>query len=75
MAVEKPYDGENAGVTGAGLKFCDLRCPHARTPDKEGLDGSCRTFQALWCEKLSRHVVKNAPCEERFGARRPTTGF
>ena len=39
------------------------------------LDGSCRTFMSVWCGKLGRHVTKNAPCEARFGRRRPTTGF
>jgi hypothetical protein len=39
------------------------------------LDGSCRTFQSLWCKKLKKHVTKNAPCEVAFGKRRPTTGF
>ena len=41
----------------------------------DALDGSCRTFQSLWCKKLKKHVTKNSPCEDRFGKRRPTTGF
>jgi hypothetical protein len=41
----------------------------------DALDGSCRTFQSLWCNKLKKHVTKNAPCEVAFGKRRPTTGF
>jgi hypothetical protein len=39
------------------------------------MDGSCRTFLSLWCDKLQKHVTKNAPCEDLFGKRRPTTGF
>jgi hypothetical protein len=39
------------------------------------MDGSCRTFQSLWCIQLKKHVTKNAPCEVEFGKRRPTTGF
>jgi hypothetical protein len=41
----------------------------------DALDGSCRTFQSLWCNKLKTHVTKNSPCENLFGRRRPTTGF
>lgn len=66
---------ENAGVTTSRIRFCDLRCPEADLPKTPGLDGSCRTFVSLWCRKLERHVTKNAPCEARFGRRRPTTGF
>jgi len=48
-------------------RWCDLRCPHARFPEKEGLDGSgsCRTFLALRCSYLGEIVTKNAPCEAR----------
>lgn len=67
----------NAGVTSSKIKFCDLRCEHADFAKEEALDGSntCRTFQALWCNELQKHVSKNAPCEVLFGARRPKTGF
>ncbi len=66
---------ENAGVTTSRIRFCDLRCPEADFARAPGLDGSCRTFVSLWCRKLERHVTKNAPCEVRFGRRRPTTGL
>jgi hypothetical protein len=57
------------------LAFCDLRCACAEFAKADALDGSCRTFMSLWCRKLRRHVTKNAPCEARYGRRRPTTGF
>lgn len=68
---------ENAGVTRHDIKWCDLRCEHADFPRADALDGSnsCRTFLSLWCNKLEKHVTKNAPCEAQFGRRRPTTGF
>ncbi|MFO7459500.1 MAG: hypothetical protein R6X07_02680 [Desulfatiglandales bacterium] len=49
------------------MKFCDLTCKHARWPREEALDGSgsCRTFQAVFCEKTQRTVHKNAPCREK----------
>jgi hypothetical protein len=65
----------NAGVSTSRIRFCDLRCGHAQFAKDAALDGSCRTFVSVWCAKLSRHVTKNAPCEVRFGRRRPTTGF
>ncbi len=65
----------NAGVTTHKLKFCDLRCKSADFAKTEALDGSCHTFQSLWCKQLNKHVTKNAPCEVVFGKRRPTTGF
>ena len=68
-------DVGTAGVTSSRIKWCDLRCEHADFARTDALDGSCRTFQSLWCRKLAKHVTKNAPCEARFGARRPTTGF
>jgi hypothetical protein len=51
------------------LKFCDLTCKYARWPEDEDLNGSgsCRTFQALFCEKKQRTVHKNAPCAEKEG--------
>jgi hypothetical protein len=73
--MEKPYKDDNAGVSSSRVRFCDLRCEHAGQPRMEGLDGSCRTFASIWCAKLQKHVVKNAPCEHAFGARRPTTGL
>jgi hypothetical protein len=66
---------ENAGVTTSRIPFCDLRCAHAEFAKEAAMDGSCRTFASLWCARLGRHVTKNAPCEARFGRRRPTTGF
>ncbi|MCU0559312.1 MAG: hypothetical protein MUD16_03885 [Desulfobacterales bacterium] len=70
-----PRRAANAGVTTSRIRFCDLRCEQAEFARETALDGSCRTFQSLWCAKLGRHVTKNAPCEERFGRRRPTTGL
>jgi len=54
-------------MVGSDMKFCDMTCKHARWPKDEGLNGSgsCRTFQALFCEKKQRTVHKNAPCEEK----------
>ncbi|MEE4600229.1 MAG: hypothetical protein V2J65_03020 [Desulfobacteraceae bacterium] len=66
---------KNAGVTTSKISFCDLQCGHADFARMDALDGSCRTFQSLWCKKLKKHVTKNAPCEDFFGKRRPTTGF
>jgi hypothetical protein len=66
---------ENAGVTTSKVKWCDLRCEYAGFAKTEALDGSCRTFQSLWCARLNTHVTKNAPCEAIFGKRRPATGW
>ena len=46
------------------MRFCDLKCPEARFPEEEAVDGagSCQTFSALYCRKLNRLVHKNAPC-------------
>lgn len=66
---------KNAGVTTHKIKWCDLRCQDADVAKLDALDGSCRTFQSLWCNKLQKHVTKNSPCEAVFGERRPTTGF
>lgn len=68
---------ENAGVTSSRIKFCDMRCEHAKFPKEEGVDGSgtCRTFLALWCNQLDKYVTKNAPCEVIFGSKRPKTSF
>lgn len=65
----------NAGVTTHRIKWCDLRCEHADFAKVDALDGSCRTFQSVWCDALQKHVTKNAPCEKTFGRRRPTTGM
>lgn len=64
---------QNAGVTSAKIKFCDLKCEHASFPTEEHLDGSksCRTFAALWCAELEEIVTKNAPCAVLYGKRRP----
>lgn len=75
-AARKPQQPPaNAGVTTSRITFCDLRCDCADFAKTAGLDGSCRTFMSVWCHKLMRHVTKNAPCEARYGRRRPTTGF
>lgn len=46
------------------MKWCDLSCEHASFPKLQAVDGagSCRTFQALHCDRLQRLVHKNAPC-------------
>jgi len=78
MTASKPGNNSshaNAGVATSRIVFCDMRCRHAAFVKTTALDGSCRTFQSLWCDKLEKHVAKNAPCEVRFGRRRPTTGF
>lgn len=53
------------------MEFCDMNCRYAQWPEKSSLDGSgsCRTFQAFYCEKKGRMVHKNAPCPEK--ERRP----
>lgn len=66
---------KNAGITSHRIKWCDIRCEHADFAQTEALDGSCRTFQSLWCAKLKSHVTKNAPCQVKFGKRRPTIGW
>jgi hypothetical protein len=66
---------KNAGVTTGDIEFCDLLCKNADFARVDALDGSCRTFQSLWCRKLKKHVTKNAPCEALFGKRRPTAGL
>jgi hypothetical protein len=68
---------ENAGVNRSNIKFCDLRCEFASFPKSKAVDGaeSCRTFSALWCEKLGQLVTKNAPCAVLFGQRRPKSNL
>jgi len=68
---------ENAGVSNSKIKFCDLRCEYADFAREDALDGSgsCRTFIALWCKQLQKHVTKNAPCEVSYGSRRPKSNF
>ena len=63
----------NAGVATHKTQWCDLRCKWANAAKLEALDGSCYTVQSLWCRKLKKHVTKNAPCEDLFGSRCPTT--
>ena len=52
---------------GIKVEFCDLKCRFADWPEEENLDGSgsCRTFQAIYCQKKERVVHKNAPCPEK----------
>ena len=64
---------DNAGITTYQIKWCDLKCKSADFAKVDALDGSCRTFQSLWCDKLKKHVTKNAPCKVVFGKRRPAT--
>ena len=65
----------NAGVSTHRIKWCDMRCNHSGFARVDALDGDCRTFMSLWCQKLEKHVTKNAPCEAIFGERRPSTGW
>jgi len=59
------------------MEFCDFNCVYAAWPEDDGLDGSgsCRTFQAVYCNKKARHVHKNMPCPEKQkkGVRSPDT--
>jgi len=75
--VESDPAPANAGVTTSQIIFCDHRCPHAEFPTEEAVDGakSCRTFVAVWCQKLQDYVAKNAPCSWRYGRRRPKAGW
>lgn len=66
---------QNAGVTTHKIRWCNNRCEYADFAKMEAMDGSCRTFQSLWCAKLKTHVTKNSPCQLKFGKRRPTTGW
>ena len=66
---------DNAGIKTCKIKWCDMKCEYAEFAKMEAMDGSCRTFQSLWCKKLKKHVTKNSPCEASFGKRRPTTGW
>ncbi len=43
-------------------RWCDPDCRHASFPDKDALDGACRTSIALWCDKYGRLVQKSALC-------------
>ncbi|SPD76221.1 hypothetical protein PITCH_A850024 [uncultured Desulfobacterium sp.] len=49
------------------MEFCDLNCAFASWAKDNGLDGSgsCRTFQAIYCTKMGRHVHKNMPCPQK----------
>jgi hypothetical protein len=40
------------------MEFCDLKCRYAEWPEEEAVDGSgsCRTFQAVYCNKKLRLV-------------------
>jgi hypothetical protein len=66
---------DNAGIKTSKIKWCDLRCEYAKFSKTEALDGSCRTFMSLWCDRLKKHVTKNAPCEYAFGKRRPKASW
>ena len=77
MTPKVQPDTKNAGVTSSHIIFCDNRCPFAEFPKDDAIDGSksCRTFSALWCQKLKEYVTKNAPCSWRYGKRRPKAGW
>ena len=40
-----------------------MLCIYAEWPNEEALDGSCRTFSAVYCKKKNELVLKNIPCE------------
>jgi hypothetical protein len=65
----------NAGVKSKRIQWCDLRCRWADAARLEALDGSCHTFQSLWCQKLKQHVTKNSLCAILFGKRRPNANI
>ncbi len=67
------YEGsDNAGVEHAEVQWCSMECEYAQWP-KDNVDGakSCRTFNALWCDKMQEHVTRNTPCAALHGQRRP----
>jgi hypothetical protein len=47
------------------VKYCDFNCKYADFPKNKFMDGSasCQTFQAVWCKKLKRHILKNDICK------------
>ncbi len=49
------------------MEFCDMQCKYAAWPKDDSVDGagSCRTFQALYCNKKEQLVYKNHPCPEK----------
>ncbi|MBN2090795.1 hypothetical protein JW964_14375 [candidate division KSB1 bacterium] len=78
LTPASPQSATNAGVNTADrVIFCDTSCPDAKLPEDEAIDGSrsCRTFSALWCNRLKEYVSKNAPCSWRYGKRRPKAGW
>jgi hypothetical protein len=70
-------DDSNAGVKTSRIKFCDMRCEYAKFPQDADIDGSksCKTYLAIWCDKLKEYVTKNAPCAVLFGKRRPKSSW
>jgi hypothetical protein len=59
------------------MEFCDFTCGYAVRPEAESLDGSgsCRTFQAVYCDMKKRYVHKNMPCPDKVGrSQKPETG-
>jgi len=51
------------------MKYCHFAfCKDADFPKDENISGGgvCRTFDAVWCRKLKKHVEKNKPCEIEF---------
>ncbi len=73
----KENKSENAGVSSSRIKFCDMRCEHARFPSDDDIDGSrsCQTYLAIWCDQLKTYTTKNAPCAVLFGRRRPKSSW
>ncbi|MBW2639892.1 MAG: hypothetical protein JRE10_06930 [Deltaproteobacteria bacterium] len=47
---------KNAGITTHNIKWCDLRCEYADFAKVDALDGSCRTFLSLWCNKNLKNM-------------------
>ena len=62
---------KNTYIANQKVKWCDLRCGYAEFAKLDALDGDCRTFQSLWCNRLKNHATKNSPCELMIRKRRP----
>jgi hypothetical protein len=65
---------EPSGELSMNLKFCDLMCKYARSPEQEAIDGagSCMTFSALYCDLKKSLVHKNLPCKRKVRKREPS---
>jgi hypothetical protein len=77
MSSNKGKKDFNAGVNTSKIKFCDMRCEHAKFPQDDDIDGSrsCQTYLAIWCSQLKEYTTKNAPCAVEYGQRRPKSSW